>query len=100
MRRNNDAVKNSGIALGFPGGSDGKASAYNVGDLGSIHGSGRHPGGGNGNPLLYSCLENSMERSLVGYSPWGLKDSETTERLTSFSLSRLVLAFLQVASLF
>ena len=45
----------------FPGGSDGKASAYNVGDLGSIHGSGRYPGGGNGNPLQYSWLENLMD---------------------------------------
>ena len=42
----------------FPGGSDSKASAYNVGDLGSILGSGRSPGEGNGNPLQYSCLEN------------------------------------------
>ena len=47
---------------GFPGGSDGKASAYNVGDLGSIPGLGRSPGEGNGNPLQYSCLENPMER--------------------------------------
>ena len=45
----------------FPGGSDGKASVYNVGDLGSIPGSGRFPGEGNGNPLQYSCLENPMD---------------------------------------
>ena len=45
----------------FPGGSDGKASAYNVGDLGSIPGSGRSPGEGNGNPLQFSCLENPMD---------------------------------------
>ena len=45
----------------FPGGSDGKASAYNVGDLGSIPGSGRSPGEGNGSPLQYSCLENPMD---------------------------------------
>ena len=44
----------------FPGGSDGKASACNAGDSGSIPGSGRSPGEGNGNPLQYSCLENSM----------------------------------------
>ena len=43
-------------------GSDGKASAYNAGDLGSIPGSGRSPGEGNGNPLQYSCLENPMDR--------------------------------------
>ena len=45
----------------FPGGSDGKASAYNAGDLGSIPGLGRSPGEGNGNPLQYSCLENLMD---------------------------------------
>ena len=44
----------------FPHGSDGKASAYNAGDLGSIPGSGRSPREGNGNPLQYSCLENPM----------------------------------------
>ena len=47
--------------LGFPGGSDGKASACSVGDLGSIPGMGRSPGEGNGNPLQYSCLENSVD---------------------------------------
>ena len=48
------------IYNGFPGGSEVKASARNVGDLGSIPGSGRTPGEGNGNPLQYSCLENPM----------------------------------------
>ena len=46
----------------IPGGSDGKASAYNVGDLGSIPGLERSPGEGNGNALQYSCLENPMDR--------------------------------------
>ena len=46
---------------GFPGGSDGKAFAYNVGDTGLIPGLGRSPGEGNGNPLQYSCLENLMD---------------------------------------
>ena len=46
---------------GFPGGSDGKESACNAGDLGSIPVSGRSPGEGNGNPLQYSCLENPTE---------------------------------------
>ena len=50
------------LLLSFPGGSDGKASACNVGDPGSIVGSGRSPGEGNGNPLQYSCLENPMDR--------------------------------------
>ena len=45
----------------FPGGSEGKASAHKEGDPGSIPGSGRSPGEGNGNPLQYSCLENSMD---------------------------------------
>ena len=50
----------STLGVKVPGGSDGKASAYNAGDLGSIPGWGRSPGEGNGNPLQYSCLENSM----------------------------------------
>ena len=45
----------------FPGGSDGKASAYNSGDPGSFPGSGRSPAEGNGNPLQYPCLENPMD---------------------------------------
>ena len=49
------------IPMDFPGGSDGKVSAYNVGDQGSIPGLGRSPGEGNGNPLQYSCLENPMD---------------------------------------
>ena len=47
--------------MGFPGGSDGEESACNAGDQGSIPGSGRSPGEGNGNPLQYSWLENSMD---------------------------------------
>ena len=47
--------------LDFPGGSDGKGSAYNAGDPGSIPGSGRSPGEGNGHPLQYSCLQISMD---------------------------------------
>ena len=71
------------IKLGFPGGSAGKEPACNAGDPGSIPGSGRTPGGGHGNPLQYSCLENPhRQRGLVGYSPWGLKELDTTERLT------------------
>jgi len=48
--------------LGFPGSSDGKESACNAGDQGSIPGSGKFPGDGNGYLLQYSCLENSMDR--------------------------------------
>ena len=62
---------------GFPGNSDGKESACNAGDLGSIPALGRSPGEGNGNPLQYSCRRNPKDfswtsmRSLAGYSPWG-----------------------------
>ena len=70
----------------FPGGSDGKVSAYNVGDLGSIPGSGRSPGEGNGNPLQYSYLENPMDGGTwLGYSPWGRKELYITERLHLFT---------------
>ena len=48
--------------MGFPGGSDDKESAHNAGDPGLIPGSGRSPGEGSGNPLQYSCLENSTDR--------------------------------------
>ena len=50
------------VRKGFPGGSDGKVSACNAGDPGLIPGSGSSPGKGNGKPLQYSCLENSMDR--------------------------------------
>ena len=50
--------------MGFPGGSDGKESACNAGDLGSIPGLGRSPGERNGNPLQYSCLGNPMDRGV------------------------------------
>ena len=56
-----------------------------MGDLGSVPGSGRSPGEGNGNPLQYCCLENSMD-SLAGYSPWGHKESDTTATTPSLSL--------------
>ena len=65
------------LSLGFPGGSEGKASAYNVGDLGSIPGSGRSPGEGNGNPLQYSCLENPMGRGGWRVTVHGVAKSQT-----------------------
>ena len=66
--------------MGFPGGSDSQESACNAGDLGLIPGLGRSPGGGHGNPFQYSCLENPHgQRSLAGYGPWGLKESDMTE---------------------
>ena len=54
---------------GFPGDSDGKESACNAGDLGSIPRLGRFPGGGHGNPLQYSCLENPMDRGAWWLTP-------------------------------
>ena len=64
----------------FPGGSDGKASAYNAGDPGSIPGSGRFPGEGNGNRLQYSCVKNPMNGGAC-WCPWGHKELDMTERL-------------------
>ena len=58
---------------GFPGGSNGKKPASNVEELGSITGSGRSPGEGNGNPLQYSCLENSWTEEPGGLQPMGLQ---------------------------
>ena len=70
--------------MDFPGSSAGKESACNAGDLGVIPGLVTAAGGGHGNPLQYSCLENPHgQRSLVGYSPWGRKESDTTERLST-----------------
>ena len=67
------------VFMGVPGGSDGKESACNVGDLGSIPGMERYPGEGNGNPLQYPCLENPYgQKSLGSYSPWGPKEKDTT----------------------
>ena len=61
----------------FPGGSDGKVSACNVGDPGSIPGSGRSSGEGNGNPLQYSCLENPMYRGAWETTVHGVAKSWT-----------------------
>ena len=79
------------LSYGFPGSSDGKESTCNVGDLGSIPGLGRSPGGGHGNPLQYSCLENPHgQRSLAGYSPWGHKESDMTERPSTQHMPKLI----------
>ena len=60
----------------MPGGSDEKGSAHNAGYPGSIPGSGRSPGEGNGNPLLYSCLENSMDRGAWQAAVPGVTDGD------------------------
>ena len=71
------------------GGSDNEESTCNRGDSGLIPGLGRSPREGNGNPLQYSCLENSMDRGVsLGYNPWSRKESGTTEQRTlSFSFT-------------
>ena len=69
----------TGKTIEFPGGSDGKASVCNAGDMGSIPGSGRIPGEGNDNPLQDSCLENPMDGG--AWCPWGRKESDMTEQL-------------------
>ena len=67
----------------FPGGSDGKESACNAGDLGSISGSGRSPlEEGNGCPVKYSCLESHMDRETWWAAIHGIAESEMTEQLT------------------
>ena len=63
--------------MGFPGGSDGKESACSAGDLGSIPGLGRSPGEGNGNPVQYSCLVNSMDRGAWWATDHGVAESRT-----------------------
>ena len=64
------------VFLGFPGGSDSKESTCNVGDLGSIPGLRRSPGGGHGNPLQYSFLENSMNRGAWWVTAHGIAKSQ------------------------
>ena len=72
------------LQKGFPGGSDGKESDCNVGDQGSIPGSGRSPGEGNGYPLQYSCLENPMNRGAWRATVHGVAQSRTgLERLST-----------------
>ena len=62
----NSKIRNAGEGVGFPGGSTGKEFAYGVGDLGLVPGLGRSPGEGNGNPLQYYALENSMDCTVYG----------------------------------
>ena len=64
---------------GFPGGSDGKESACNEGDPSLIPGLERSPGGGNGNPLQYSCLENSMDRGAWQATVHGVAELDMTQ---------------------
>ena len=76
--------------MGFPGGSDGKDSASNAGNLGLIPALGRSPGGKHGSSLQYSYLEISHgQRSLAGYSSRGHKKSDMTEQLSTAQHSDL-----------
>ena len=75
--------------VGLPGGSDGKESACSAGDPGSIPGSGRYAGEGNGNPLQYSCLENPLDRGAWQATVCGVAKSRT--RLSNFTLIGMVL---------
>ena len=68
------------VQLSFPGGSNSKESACSAEDAGLIPGSGRSPGEGNGYPLQYSCLENSMDREVWWATEGGHKESDTTEQ--------------------
>ena len=74
--------------LSSPGGSDGKASVCNAGDLSSIPGWGRSPGEGNGNPLQYSCLENPMDRGAWQATVCGVAKSRTRLSDYYFTLAK------------
>ena len=78
-------MRYSMLREGFSGDSGGKESTCNEGDLGSIPGLRRRSsGGGHGNPLQYSYLKNPhAQGSLVSYSPWGHRESDTTEQLSA-----------------
>ena len=68
LHKDDTQIVKRSLFFGFPGGSEVKASAWNVGDLGSIPGSGRSPGEGRGNLLQYSCLENPHGQSTYGWA--------------------------------
>ena len=75
------------MTSGCPGGPDGKETTCTVGDLSSILGWENSPGGGHGNLLQYFCLENPHgQRSLAGYSPYGHKELNMPERLSTAQL--------------
>ena len=78
------SAPNSLWIMGFPGGSDGKESACNAGDQGSVPGLGRFPEEGNGNSLQYSCLENAMDRGAWRAIVHGVTESQTQLTLSFF----------------
>ena len=90
------------LTLVLFGGSEGKEFACNSGDLGLIPGLEGLPGGKLGTPLQYSCLENPHgQRNLAGYSPWGHKDSDMTERLSTNKwmplISKVIYRFITIS---
>ena len=93
-RKESDATKwlrftSFHVRKGFPNNSAGKESACNVGELNLIPGLGRSPGGGHGNPLQNSCLENPHgQRNLADYSPWNWKESAMTEWLNTAQVKK------------
>ena len=90
------------VLEGFPGGSDGKESACNAGDLGLIPGSGRSPEERNGNPLQYSCLENPMDRGAWRFTVHGVAKSWhdwATNTFSFFSVSWRWCCSLQLSQL-
>ena len=82
---------------GFPGASDGKESACNIGDPSSIPGSGRSSGVGNSNPLQYSCLENAMDRGASGLSSIGCLAKKILQKV--YSIKSIFLAFKKYSNL-
>ena len=82
------------LGTNSPGSLSGKESACNAGDLGLTPGLGRSLRGGHGNSLQCSCLENPHgQRSMVGYSPWGCKELDMTERLSTAAPTRTIFLF-------
>ena len=78
------------IMLAFQGGISGKESTHNAGDLGSISGLGRSPGGRHGNPLQYSCLENPMDGGAWWVTVHGVTELDTTEGILACMPSHYV----------
>ena len=89
-------MESSIISLGFPAGSDGKESACSVGDPGSIPESGRSPGRREWlSTPIFLPAESHGQRSLVGYSPWGHKELDMTERPTHTNITHSLVASVQ-----
>ena len=89
VRRN---CRRTSLAGGIPGSSDGKESACNAEDPGSIPGSGRSPEEGHGNPFHYSCQENPMDRGAWQATVYGITKSRTQlKRLSTYTKSRMII---------